>query len=110
MRVKNTLMIIDPSMMTVSSASPQVVDHTKTETVSVSGTGFVDTQQIACLFVVSGQNDGKSKSIGPKMTASYVSATEVFNNVIFFCFRLLFFTVVESLWLNSWQNDQLLCL
>ena len=76
MNATNTLTIIDPSsMMTVSSASPQVVDHTETTPVSVSGTGFIDTKEIACLFVI--QHNGVSKRIGGVMTASYVSSTEV---------------------------------
>ena len=80
LNVTNTLMIVDQTSMAVSGVSPQVVDYTETKSVTVTGAGFIDTKEIACLFVK--EINGQAKTLGSKMTASYINATQVEYSII----------------------------
>ncbi|XP_066926601.1 uncharacterized protein [Clytia hemisphaerica] len=71
----NDLMIIDPSTIAINSVSSSIIDYATTEEVTVTGTGFMDTKQLACLFIR--DQGGKSKKEGPVLKATYVSSTQV---------------------------------
>jgi len=70
------LFIVDPSSMTVSSLSSDVVYHSQSEIITVTGTGFLNTGQLACLFVKK-DSDGSWKKHGKELEAVYQSGTEI---------------------------------
>ena len=66
--------------MSVSSVTPSVVDMEQTKEVLVTGTGFMDTSQIRCLFVRKNKNN-KYYHAAPIMDAVYQSPTQILCNL-----------------------------
>lgn len=68
--------VVDPITMDGASVSPSVVDLEQTREVIVTGTGFMDTSQIKCLFVRQNKNNKYYLAARP-MDAVYQSSTQI---------------------------------
>ena len=72
----NSLFVVDPSTMSVASISPAIVYHSESADVVVTGSGFLDTGEVACLFMKK-NSENKWVMHGSVLKAIYNSATQI---------------------------------
>ena len=66
-QAQGELQLLDTGTMTVSSISPLVVERGKEETLSISGSGFVETSQLRCFY----------RNMNTPLDTTFVSSTEI---------------------------------